>query len=167
LLFGRKDPQQPASFGIEACLPKEDINFLLTNRIPRLYATLLVGWFSRIRSRPLTRLSVALWNVFDDLRLEEARTQDFLCLQDCCTRTSQIHATPLLEHLVPSTETRRFRECRFVCEIFYIELSQHLLRWSLRQDVKRHGTSLFQFFGRCNSHFMTAHTALRNVSTLH
>jgi phosphatidylserine decarboxylase len=65
---------------------QEDINFLVTNRIPRRYATLLAGWFSRIRSRPLTRLAVSLWSLFDDLRLEEAKTQDFASIRDCFVR---------------------------------------------------------------------------------
>src|SRR5262245_58820506 len=65
---------------------QEDINFLITNRIPRRYATLFMGWFSRIRSRRLTRISVAAWALFDDLRLEEAKTQEFSTLQDCFTR---------------------------------------------------------------------------------
>jgi phosphatidylserine decarboxylase len=65
---------------------QEDINFLVTNRIPRRYATLLLGWFSRIRSRRLTRICVATWSLFDDLRLEEAKTQDFECLRDCFVR---------------------------------------------------------------------------------
>jgi phosphatidylserine decarboxylase len=65
---------------------QEDINFLVTNRIPRRYATLVAGWFSRIRCRPLTRLSVALWSLFDDLRLEEAKTRDFASIRDCFVR---------------------------------------------------------------------------------
>jgi phosphatidylserine decarboxylase len=65
---------------------QEDINFLVTNRIPRRYATLLVGWFSRIRSRWLTRISVAIWGLFDDLRLEEAKTRDFISIRDCFVR---------------------------------------------------------------------------------
>src|SRR5262245_13946367 len=65
---------------------QEDINFLVTNRIPRRYATLLIGWFSRIRSRRLTRICVATWSLFDDLRLEEAKTRDFECLRDCFVR---------------------------------------------------------------------------------
>ena len=65
---------------------QEDINFLVTNRIPRRYATLLAGWFGRIRSRRLTRICVATWSLFDDLRLEEAKTQDFESLRDCFVR---------------------------------------------------------------------------------
>src|ERR1700733_12620843 len=56
---------------------QEDINFLVTNRIPRRYATLLMGWFSRIRSRRLTKISLPAWRLFaNDLRLEEAKTRN-------------------------------------------------------------------------------------------
>jgi phosphatidylserine decarboxylase len=65
---------------------QEDINFLVTNRIPRRYATLIMGWFSRIRNRHLTRLSLVAWRLFDDLQLEDAKSCDFLSLQDCFTR---------------------------------------------------------------------------------
>ncbi len=65
---------------------QEDINFLLPNRIPRRYATLLIGWFNRNANRRLTRFSIAAWNLFDDLRLYEARTQDFVSLRDCFVR---------------------------------------------------------------------------------
>jgi phosphatidylserine decarboxylase len=65
---------------------QEDINFLVTNRIPRRYATLLIGWFSRIRSPWLTRLFVAIWNLFDDLRLHEAKTRNFASIRDCFVR---------------------------------------------------------------------------------
>jgi phosphatidylserine decarboxylase len=65
---------------------QEDINFLVTNRIPRRYATLLMGWFSRIRNRRLTKVSVAAWSLFDDLRLEEAKTRNFVSLRDCFVR---------------------------------------------------------------------------------
>ena len=43
----------------------EQLNFLLTNRIPRRLATRFMGWFSRIE-QPLVRdLSIALWRRFD------------------------------------------------------------------------------------------------------
>jgi phosphatidylserine decarboxylase len=65
---------------------QEDINFLVTNRIPRRYATLFVGWFSRIRNPLLARVSVAVWNLFDDLHLDEAKTRNFESLRDCFVR---------------------------------------------------------------------------------
>jgi phosphatidylserine decarboxylase len=45
-----------------------------------------MGWFSRIHSRRLTRLSLATWQLFDDLQLKEAKTQDFVSLQECFVR---------------------------------------------------------------------------------
>ena len=51
-----------------------DVNFLLTNRIPRHLATRFMGWFSRIE-HPLVRdLSIAMWRFFSDLDLSEAKT---------------------------------------------------------------------------------------------
>jgi phosphatidylserine decarboxylase len=75
---------------------QEDINFLVTNRLPRRYATLLVGWFSRIRSRRLTKLSLAVWKLFaNDLSLEEAATHDFATLRDCFVRELRKGARPI------------------------------------------------------------------------
>ena len=75
---------------------QEDINFLVTNRIPRRYATLLMGWFSRIRSRRLTQISLAAWRLFDgDIRLDEAKTQEFACLRDCFVRELRDGARPI------------------------------------------------------------------------
>jgi phosphatidylserine decarboxylase len=46
-----------------------------------------MGWYSRIRSRRLTRISLAAWRLFaDDLRLDEGKTQDFMSLRDCFVR---------------------------------------------------------------------------------
>ncbi len=65
----------------------EDLNFLVTNRLPRRFATVLFGRLSRIRSRPLTAFVVALWRAFaDDLCLEESKHQRFDSLHDCFTR---------------------------------------------------------------------------------
>ena len=52
---------------------QEDLNFLLTNRIPRRLATQFMGWFSKIE-QPLVRdLSIGLWRFFSDLDLSEAK----------------------------------------------------------------------------------------------
>ncbi len=72
---------------IRALSQQEHVNFLLTNRIPRLWLTRVVGRFSRIESRWLTRVSIALWRLFGgDLNLHEARHREFRSLQDCFTR---------------------------------------------------------------------------------
>ena len=70
----------------EKFLLNEDLNFLLTNRIPRVAATRFMGWYSRIRSPVLTRLSIAVWRLFTDLDLSEAREQRFDSLHACFTR---------------------------------------------------------------------------------
>ncbi len=64
----------------------EDINFLLTNRIPRKALTHFMGWFSRIENPWICRLSIALWRLFSDLDLSEARKTSFRSLHDCFTR---------------------------------------------------------------------------------
>ena len=74
---------------------QEDVNFLLTNRIPRRYATLFMGWFSRIESPLLTRLALAMWRPFADLRLDEARTHEFNSLRECFTRELRPGARPI------------------------------------------------------------------------
>ena len=65
---------------------QEDINFLLTNRVPRIALTHLMGRFSRIRSRWLTRASIAVWRWFTELDLSDAREQRFNSLHECFTR---------------------------------------------------------------------------------
>ena len=64
----------------------EDLNFLLTNRIPRRLATRFMGWFSGIE-QPLVRdLSIWVWRLFTDLDLSDAKTMRFKSLHDCFTR---------------------------------------------------------------------------------
>lgn len=67
-------------------LAQEDLNFLLTNRVPRITLTHLVGWYSRLRNPCLTRASIAVWRQFTDLDLSDARQKSFASLHDCFTR---------------------------------------------------------------------------------
>ncbi len=64
----------------------EDLNFLLTNRVPRILLTRFMGWFSQIRHPWLARASIAVWRLFTDLDLSDARQQRFASLHDCFTR---------------------------------------------------------------------------------
>ncbi len=74
----------------------EQLNFLLTNRIPRRWLTLWMGWFSRIESPRLTRMSIAVWRIFaDDLDLSEAEEQTFSSLHDCFVRRLKKGARPI------------------------------------------------------------------------
>ena len=67
-------------------LLQEDLNFLLTNRIPRIAATRFMGWFSRIESPLLARLSIAVWRLFTDLDLDESPPCRYRSLHACFTR---------------------------------------------------------------------------------
>jgi len=64
----------------------EDLNFLLTNRIPRALVTRFIGWYSRIRSPLLTCISIRIWKLFTRLDLSEARSTRFGSLRDCFIR---------------------------------------------------------------------------------
>jgi phosphatidylserine decarboxylase len=75
---------------------QEDLNFLLTNRVPRILLTRLMGRFSRIRSRALARVSIAVWRLFTDLDLSEAKQQRFDSLHDCFTRELREGARPIV-----------------------------------------------------------------------
>jgi len=67
-------------------LHQEDLNFLLTNRIPRITLTHFMGWWSQIRHPWVVRLSLAVWRQFSDLDLSDARQQKFASLHECFTR---------------------------------------------------------------------------------
>ena len=74
---------------------QEDINFLLTNRIPRRLATQFVGWISRVE-QPLVRdLSLALWRLFSGLDLSEAKAAHFRSMHDCFIRELKDGARPI------------------------------------------------------------------------
>jgi phosphatidylserine decarboxylase len=74
---------------------QEDINFLLTNRIPRRLANRFIGWFSRIESPLLARASIALWRLFSDLDLSDSKTRHFKSLHACFTRELKPGARPI------------------------------------------------------------------------
>jgi phosphatidylserine decarboxylase len=74
---------------------REDVNFLLTNRIPRRLATQFVGWLSQVE-QPLVRdVSIGLWRLFCDLDLSEAKTTQFRSMHDCFTRELKDGARPI------------------------------------------------------------------------
>ena len=71
---------------ISALTQQEDINFLLTNRVPRAALTRFMGWFSKIEQPVIRDLSIGCWRLFSDLDLSEARKTSFKSLHDCFTR---------------------------------------------------------------------------------
>jgi phosphatidylserine decarboxylase len=85
-------------------LLQEDLNFLLTNRIPRVAATRFMGWFSKLRHPWLARASIAVWRLFTDLDLSEAESTQFNSLHDCFTRRLKPGSRPFAadEHVLAS-----------------------------------------------------------------
>ena len=84
---------------IRQVLQQEDLNFLLTNRVPRVALTRFMGWFSRIESPLLARCSIAVWQLFTDLDLDESPPRRYRSLRECFTRPLKpgartIDATP-------------------------------------------------------------------------
>jgi phosphatidylserine decarboxylase len=80
---------------IDRIVQQEDVNFLLTNRIPRRWLTHLMGWVSRIESPLLCRIGIFLWRMFTDLDLSEAKMTRFTSLHDCFTRRLKDGARPV------------------------------------------------------------------------
>lgn len=67
-------------------LLQEDLNFLLTNRIPRITLTRFMGWWSKLQHPWLVKTSIAVWRWFSDLDLSEAKQQQFSSVHACFTR---------------------------------------------------------------------------------
>jgi phosphatidylserine decarboxylase len=74
------------SFLRDRFLLQEDLNFLLTNRVPRATLTHFMGWFSKIENPVVCRLSIAVWRLFTDLDLHDAKLSKFKSLHECFTR---------------------------------------------------------------------------------
>lgn len=79
-----------------ALLQQEDLNFALTNRIPRKALTRFMGWFSRIEHPLVSRPSLWAFRFFaDDLNLDEARQSEFKSLHACFIRELKEGARPI------------------------------------------------------------------------
>jgi len=77
---------------------QEDINFLLTNRLPRRLTTRFMGWFSKIENPVVRRTSIAAWKLFSDLDLSEAKSTKFRSMHDVFTRELKPGARPIDPH---------------------------------------------------------------------
>ena len=80
---------------LEAITQQEDLNFLLTNRIPRIALTRFMGWFSRIEHPGVARASIGLWKAFARLDLSDAKERRFTSLHACFTRELMPGARPI------------------------------------------------------------------------
>src|SRR6478609_7614425 len=65
---------------------QEELNFLLTNRIPRRLATRLMGWFSKLEQPAIRDLSIATWKLFTELELDDALKSEFTSMHDLFVR---------------------------------------------------------------------------------
>ncbi len=75
-------------------LLQEDLNFLLTNRLPRRFATTLVGRIAGVE-HPLVRgPALAAWRVFAGPDLSDSKTDRFRSLRDGFTRALRPGARP-------------------------------------------------------------------------
>lgn len=68
-------------------LLQEDLNFLLTNRIPRRSLTLFMGWFSKLKNPVIRYLSIGTWRVFSAVDLSDASKTHFDSLHDAFIRS--------------------------------------------------------------------------------
>jgi phosphatidylserine decarboxylase len=76
-------------------LSNDAINFALTNRIPRATLTRFMGWFSQIENPIVRDASIAVWKLFANLDLSDARKQEFRSLHDCFIRELLPGARPI------------------------------------------------------------------------
>jgi phosphatidylserine decarboxylase len=80
---------------IARAVQQEDLNFLLTNRIPRRLATRFMGWFSQIEQPFVRDVSIGIWRLFCDLDLHEAKKTRFSSMHDCFIRELKDGARPI------------------------------------------------------------------------
>jgi len=71
---------------IQRITSQEDLNFLLTNRIPRITLTRFIGWWSQIKNPIVRDFSIGVWKLFSDLDLSEAKKTKFDSMHDCFIR---------------------------------------------------------------------------------
>ncbi len=76
---------------------REELSFLVTNRVPRRWLTRLMGRLSPLEVPILTPAAIGLWKMFSDLDLSEARKSRFTSLQDCFVRELKPGARPIAQ----------------------------------------------------------------------
>jgi hypothetical protein len=88
---------------------QEDINFLLTNRIPRRWLTLFMGWLSRIEQPLVCELCLALWRLFSTRPERGAQTASRACTNAsrASSRTARAASIPIRRAGEPVRRHRR------------------------------------------------------------
>jgi len=85
-LFKFRDRKMKVKQFIQRISTQEDLNFLLTNRIPRITLTRFIGWWSQIKNPIIRDFSIGIWKLFSDLDLSDAAKTQFESMHDCFTR---------------------------------------------------------------------------------
>jgi phosphatidylserine decarboxylase len=80
---------------LQRVLAEEHLNFLLTNALPRRRLTRAFYRFSRIEHPWVCRASLAVWKLFADVDLSDAREQHFRSLHHCFTRQLKPGTRPI------------------------------------------------------------------------
>jgi phosphatidylserine decarboxylase len=75
----------------------EELQFLLTNRIPRTTVTKFMGWFSKLEQPVVRDLSLFVWQQFSKLELEDTEERAFTSVHDCFTRKLKPGARPIVQ----------------------------------------------------------------------
>ena len=134
---------------IASLTQQEDLNFLLTNRIPRAAVTRFMGWFSQIENPAVCAASIACWRLFSDLDLSEAKKTEFKSLHDCFTRELKDGLRPFDQdsHLVASPSDAIIGAHGAIedTELFQIKGANYSLKDLLGDDevVERHRNGRF------------------------
>ncbi len=71
---------------LRTLVSQEDVNFLLTNRIPRQALTRFMGWFSKVEAAPVRAVSIAAWQLFCDVDLADAAPRRYRSLHEAFIR---------------------------------------------------------------------------------
>ena len=71
---------------LRTILAREDVNFLLTNRIPRHALTRFMGWFSKVELPAVRAASIATWKLFCAVDLADAAPRRYKSLHDAFIR---------------------------------------------------------------------------------
>jgi phosphatidylserine decarboxylase len=87
------DPMTVRSVIMKIAL-QEDVNFWLTNRLPRRTVTGFMGWLSKIEHPWVCATSIRIWRFFADLDLRDAKETSFRSLHHCFTRQLKAGARP-------------------------------------------------------------------------
>lgn len=80
---------------VQRVLQQEQLNFLLTNRLPRRLATNFMGWFSQIEQPLVRKASIKAWTYFADVDLSDSAHTRFNSLHEAFTRSLRPGARPV------------------------------------------------------------------------